>query len=85
MLVKNVGDMPDKISITILDVNEMLSASGESLIFESVIAENLKKLHVQKSVFRETVATLESHDEVHTSSSGFSFGGISVSDPLVGA
>ena len=70
---------------SVLSVEEMLSANGESLIFESVIAENLKKLHVQKSNFKENTAILHAHDEVQTSSSGFSFGKVHISDPLVGA
>lgn len=70
---------------SVLSVEEMLSANGESLIFESVIAENLKKLYVQKSNFKENTAILHAHDEVQTSSSGFSFGKVHISDPLVGA
>jgi outer membrane lipoprotein SlyB len=70
---------------SILDVETMLSAYGNSLVLESVIASGLKKLHVQKPVFRETVAELRSEDRVTTSSSGISFGKASISDPLASA
>ncbi len=75
---------------SILEVEEMLSRSGQSLIFESVIAEGLQRLLVEKSTFHETSATLHSHDETKVSSSGFSLFGMGGApsipkDPLVRA
>ncbi|MDR2106977.1 MAG: hypothetical protein LBO73_00420, partial [Holosporaceae bacterium] len=73
------------IAPTVLKVGTLLSVGGQSLEFESVLAEGLQRLLVQKPVYRETAAVARSRDEVRTSSSGISFGKTHISDPLVGA
>jgi hypothetical protein len=75
----------EEVAPSVLQVESLVSTSDGSLEFESVIAENVQKMLIQKPIFRETSAVARSHDVVRTSSSGLSFGRCSLSDPLYNA